>query len=161
MISSLSSRPKKHFESKAPVRQIAIGKMISKESIFVYKRRSAHIPRILASRADVFFRYSVRRCIIIIELRILKTTVPSLDRRPVPAPGHFSQSKFKIAQTLPYHTFHRVSFLHGEIDDTDRHRCWLLHRRHSSRHRRAGETARETPLCTSGGHRARRCHRRL
>ena len=57
--------------------------------------------------------------------------------RPVPAPGHFSQSKFKIAQALPYRTFHRASFLHGEIDDADRHRCWLLHRR--SRHRRAGD----------------------
>ena len=42
---------------------------------------------------------------------------------PVPAPGHFSQSKFKIAQALPYRTFHRASFLHGEIDDADRHQC--------------------------------------
>ena len=58
-------------------------------------------------------------------------------RRPVPAPGHFSQSKFQIAQALPYRTFYRACFLHGEIDDADRHRCWLLHRR--SRHRRAGD----------------------
>ena len=54
----------------------------------------------------------------------------SLQSRPVPAPGHFPQSKFKIAQALPYRNVYRASFF--TVKSTR-----LLHRR--SRHRRAGD----------------------
>ena len=37
----------------------------------------------------------------------------------VPTKVSHSKLKYKIAQALPYRTFHRASFLHGEIDDAE------------------------------------------
>ena len=69
----------------------------------------------------------------------------------------FLSQSSKSLRRFPTVLFYRASFLHGEIDDAEDTDVGF----YTAVVDTGGpETARAAPLCTRGGRRARRCHRR-